>query len=113
MGPPPGRRASSRFLRSARLRRWLVYALAAALVVIVGGWAARLAWPPDPYGEVHVETLPGLMEGAETEGVRYDPETGRTWVDVRERDGRVRHYMIEQDGEGPRVSGGEAGREVE
>lgn len=97
MRPPPGRLAVIRWLLSARLRRWLVYALAATLAIIVGGFAARLARPPDPYGEVHVEALPGVSEGAHIEGVRHDPQTGRTWLDVRERDGTLLHYVLGED----------------
>lgn len=97
MRRPLGRRIESRWMRSARLRRLLVYALAGALVLIAGAISARLARPPDRYGEVRVEGLPGVSEGARIEGARQDPETGRTWLDVREGDGRLRHYVIGED----------------
>jgi hypothetical protein len=88
-------------------RRALVYVLAAALVVVAGLFAVRLARPPDPYGEVRVQQV-SIEDGAQTERAQWDSEQGRGVMDVRESDGVVRRYYMESDGgDGMRVWGGE------
>jgi len=92
-------------------RRALVYLIAAALVIVAGGFAVRLASPPDPYGEVRVEPLSdgASRAGAHTERVQWDSKQGRGVVDVRESDGAVRRYYMENDGSDEmRVWGGGA-----
>ena len=91
-------------------RRAFVYVLAAALVVIAGLFAVRLARPPDPYGTVRVAPIFGGAggEGAQTERAQWDSREGRGVMDVRESDGVVRRYYMESDGgDGVRVWGGE------
>lgn len=96
----PGRSLRhARWFRSARPRRIGIYLLAAVLVVVIGSWAARLARPPDPYGAITVTTLPGITdpENTQTTSVRWNPETGRTTIDVREPDGVVRRYVVQSE----------------
>lgn len=90
-------------------RRALVYLIAAALVIIAGIAAVRLARPPDPYANVRVEQVPGgaAAAGSRTERVQWDSAEGRGVFDVRESDGVVRRYYMESDGDdGLRVWGG-------
>lgn len=87
----------------------MVYVIAAVLVIVAGFVAARLAMPSDPYGAVRVEGVPPGSAGAtgQTEAMRWDAEQGRGVVDVRESDGVVRRYYMEDKGEeGMRVWGG-------
>lgn len=91
-------------------RRALVYLITAALVVVAGIFAVRLASPSDPYGEVPVQHLSrgASGSGAQTEQVQWDSEQGRGVVDVRESDGAVRRYYLEDsDGDEMRVWGGD------
>ncbi len=109
MGPPPRHPTYIRLLQGAGARRILVYILAGVLVLVSGLTAVRLARPADPYDSVRVERLPGISgdETAETTNVRWDAETGRTSIDVRESDGVVRRYYLENEGEGLHIWGGE------
>ncbi len=107
---PPVPLEQSRLLSGTKLRRSLVYLIAAALVLLAGTMAVRMALPPDPNARVAVETLPGLANtaDAETTAVKWDVETGRTAIDVRESDGAVRRYFLEPaDGGGLRIWGGD------
>lgn len=109
MGPPPPRIPfHHRLLMGAGPRRAVVYLIAAALTLIAGAFAVRLATPPDPYGAVRVEHVPrgAGAPGAQTEQVQWDAEHGRGILDVRESDGAVRRYYMEDDGGGMRVWGG-------
>ena len=96
-GQPVGR---SRAVASARTRRALVYALAVVSVGAAALIAVRLAHPPDPYARVRVERLPGApskdVQG-ETE-VGYDAEGDRTLIRVRDADGTVRRYYVDESG---------------
>jgi hypothetical protein len=96
-------------MMGAGLRRVIVYLIACALVLVVGVVAARLTLPADPYPEIHVEgDASGTGAVAETEAVRWDNERGRGTIDVRERDGVVRRYYMEETGEhGMRMWGGQ------
>ena len=99
-GPQPV--GVSRFLVSARLRRALIYLLAVASVAGAGLLAVRLASPPDHHGRIRVERLPGASpEPGRTETqVGYDSRTDRTTIIVRNEDGTVRRYYVEEaDGE--------------
>ncbi|MFW6156297.1 MAG: hypothetical protein ACOC7J_03170 [Armatimonadota bacterium] len=110
MRPPPRIPLYHRLMMGAGLRRALVYVIAAVLIVVAGISAARLSMPADPYESVHVESAsPGAARGdAQTEAVRWDSERGRGIVDVRESDGVVRRYYMENDrNDGMRVWGGE------
>ncbi len=106
---PPVPLQHSRLLAGARLRRWLVYALAGLLVVIAGAMAVNMARPPDPNRGPSVVTLPGLEspEGARTTGFGVDPATGRTTIDVRGRDGVTRRYYVEPDAGSATIWGGD------
>jgi hypothetical protein len=87
-----------------------VYVIAAALVIVAGIFAVRLARPDDPYESVRVERVSegASRPGARTERVQWDSERGRGVFDVREGDGVVRRYYMESDGaDGMRVWGGE------
>lgn len=82
-----------------------MYLIAAALVVIAGTVAVRLARPADPYESIRVDTISD--SAAKTERVQWDSERGRGLVDVRESDGAVRRYYMENGGgAGVRVWGG-------
>ena len=97
-------------MMSAGPRRAVVYILAIALVIAVGLFAGRLARPADPYGAVRVERVSegASQSGAQTERVEWDTETGRGVLDVRESDGAVRRYYMEDEGgDGMRVWGGD------
>jgi len=111
MGPPPPRIPfHHRLLMGAGPRRALVYVIAAALVVLVGLFAARLSMPADPYGAVRVEQIShgAAGQGAQTERAQWDSEQGRGIMDVRESDGVVRRYYMESGGaKGMRVWGGD------
>lgn len=109
MRPPPRDAAYNRLLQGAGPRRALVYALAAVLVTVAGVMAVRMAMPEDPHATVRVERLPGLGldDAMETTGVRWDPDTGRTSIDVRERDGAVRRYFLQEEGGELRIWGGD------
>jgi hypothetical protein len=89
-----------RFLMGAGYRRAIVYLIAAALVVISGIFAVRLARPADPFGPVRVQQVSGSAaeRGAQTEQVQWDAEKGRGILDVRESDGAVRRYYMEDSG---------------
>jgi len=110
MGPPPPRiPLYHRLLMGAGLRRATVYVIAAVLVIAAGFVAARLATPSDPYGEVRVEGVPPGSSGGSgrTEAMGWDAEQGRGVIDVRESDGVMRRYYMEDKGEeGVRVWGG-------
>ena len=88
----------SRRVASARVRRALVYLLAAALIITAAVFGVRLASPPDPYGPIHVQRIPGVssQEGAATTEVTYDAQDGRAAISVQEADGTVRRYYVEQ-----------------
>lgn len=98
---PPVPLEHSRLFTGAHLRRWMVYALAGLLVVVVATLAVNMARPPDPNRTVSVVTLPGLdsPEQARTTGVGRDPQTGTTTIYVRGSDGVIRRYFV-QPGEG-------------
>ncbi|MFO8082389.1 MAG: hypothetical protein R6V07_19085 [Armatimonadota bacterium] len=84
--------------------------VAAALVIIAGMVAVHLARPPDPFGPVRVERVGGgaSESGARTEQVQWDAEEGQGVLDVRESDGAVRRYYMEEGGgDGMRIWGGE------
>lgn len=94
----------------AGYRRAFVYVVAAALVIIAGVVAVHLARPADPFGPVRVERVGGdaSQAGARTEQVQWDAEEGRGVLDVRESDGAVRRYYMEDSrGDGMRIWGGE------
>ena len=110
MGPPPPRiPLYHRLMMGAGLRRAMVYVIAAVLVVVAGFYATRLARPDDPYDAVRVEGVsPGSdQRGAQTEAVQWDSEHGRGMADVRESDGVVRRYYMQNDGGSMRVWGGD------
>jgi len=104
----PDRR--SRLVASARLRRALIYLLAAALVITAASVGVRLGLPPDPYAPVRVQRLPGALsqEGQTTTQVTYDAQTKRTAIEVRQPDGTVRRYHVIKSGSQWRIEG-EAG----
>jgi len=106
---PPVPFEHSRLFAGAHLRRWVVYAFAGLLVVVVGVMAANLARPPDPNGAVGVVTLPGLdnPDDARTTGFGVDPLSGRTTIDVRGADGVTRRYYVEPDGGNATIWGGD------
>ena len=95
----------SRLWQSARLRRAVVYVVATILIIYAGLTAVHLALPPDPYGPIRVETLPGYSggAGAEPTKVTYDAKTGSTFLEVTEDNGSVKRYRIEKDTAGWRV----------
>ena len=106
--PPPRDLAHNRLWQGAGPRRALVYVLASVLVIGAGLVAVRMSMPEDPHARVQVERLPGAAEdGATTTNVRYDPSTGTTSVDVRQPDGVVRRYYLEQEGGDMRIRGGD------
>lgn len=99
--PAPPVRSASRLLEGAGLRRVLVYILAAVLILYAGLTAVRLAAPPDPYGPIRVETLPGYSgtPGAEPTKVTYDAATGHTVLEVTQPDGSVKRFRVTRQGE--------------
>jgi len=113
--PPAGGRAPdpprtpqerlSRLLGGARLRRLVVYAVAGVLVVYAATTAVRLARPPDPYGPIRVETVPGAPGGSGMEPTRvtYDARTGQTILEMTGDDGSVRRYRVDKEAGGWRV----------
>jgi hypothetical protein len=92
----------SRLFAGARVRKALVYLLAAALALTAAFVGVKLATPPDPYGPIRVERLPGA-ESQEDQAkieVSYDAETDRTTISRRSPDGTVRRYRVNKsDGE--------------
>ena len=91
-----------KLVASARSRRALVYVLAAALVVAAALGGVRLASPPDPHARVRVQRLPGAPSdgGRTTTEVTHDLKTNRTAIDVRQPDGTVtRYYVDESEGQ--------------
>lgn len=100
MPPVPPQPAGSRLLLSALSRRILVYLITAVLTIFAALTAVRLAAPPDPYGPVRVETLPGYSPGVSPEPTRvtYDATTGQTMLEVTQPDGGVRRFRVEKEG---------------
>ena len=90
----------SRLLGGARLRRLMVYAIAGVMVLYAATTAVRLARPPDPYGPIRIEALPGApaSSGMEPTKVTYDAKTGQTVLEVTGDDGSVRRYGVSQEG---------------
>lgn len=87
------------------MRRALVYLLAAALALTAALVGVRLATPPDPYGPIRVERLPGAEsqeDQARTE-VSYDAETDRTTIRVQSPDGTVKRYRVNKSDEQWRI----------
>lgn len=87
------------------MRRALVYVIAAVLIIYAGLTAARLALPPDPYGPVRVESLPGYSgtSGAEPTKVTYDARSGHTFLELTEASGAIKRYRVGKETEGWRV----------
>lgn len=75
------------------------------MIVYAGLMAVRFALPPDPYGPVRVESLPGYSAAAAAEPtkVTYDAASGHTYLEITETGGAVRRYRVTQDGDGWRV----------
>lgn len=109
MRHPPKEPALTRFAQGARLRRTMVYVLAAVLVTVAGVMAVEMSMPADPHASVRVEHLPGTRGGdaAETQDVRFDPGTGTTAIDVRHSDGVVRRYFLREHPGEVRIWGGD------
>lgn len=99
--PPPRvpQERWARLLEGARLRRALVYVIAAVLIIYAGATAVRLALPPDPHGPVRVESLPGYSgaSGGGPTKVTYDAQTGHTFLETTDANGASRRYRVEKE----------------